>query len=235
MTKWLIVLLFIVPSLGGATEWSSGTSRTDVVELFTSEGCSSCPPADRWLSSLKRDPDLFHEFVPMAFHVDYWDYIGWKDPFAKRAFSERQRQYVREDLVSQPYTPGIVINNREWRHWFRGQRTWADDTSKAGTLKVQLDDKRRLKAEFDGANAGQLHIAMLGMGLTTSVRAGENRGRELSHDFVVLEMMTIPGEKNWTVTLPEFPDKGQESHAIAVWVTPDDSLAILQAVGGYLN
>ena len=235
MTQWFIALLFLLPSFASAAEWTSGTSKTDVVELFTSEGCSSCPPADRWLSSLKSSPELFKEFVPMAFHVDYWDYIGWKDPFAKAAYSERQRNYVREGHVSQSYTPGIVINNKEWRQWFRGQRTWTDDTKQVGVLRASVNDKRRFKAEFDGEKAGQLHIAILGMGLTTSVKAGENRGRELTHDFVVLKLITVPGEKSWTVTLPEFPEKGQKRNAIAAWVTPNNSQTILQAVGGYVD
>ncbi|WP_421842585.1 DUF1223 domain-containing protein [Marinobacter algicola] len=235
MTKWFIALLLMSPWLANAAEWSSGTSKTDVVELFTSEGCSSCPPADRWLSSLKSNPEVFKEFVPMAFHVDYWDYIGWKDPFAKPAYSERQRNYVREGHVSQSYTPGIVINNKEWRQWFRGQRTWKDDTQQVGVLKASVNDKRHFKAEFDGDKAGQLHIAILGMGLTTSVKAGENRGSELSHDFVVLKLITVPGEKSWTVPLPEFPEKGQKQNAIAAWVTPYNSQTILQAVGGYID
>lgn len=235
MTKWFIALLLISPWLANAAEWSSGTSKTDVVELFTSEGCSNCPPADRWLSSLKSNPEVFKEFVPMAFHVDYWDYIGWKDPFAKPAYSERQRNYVREGHVSQSYTPGIVINNKEWRQWFRGQRTWKDDTQQVGVLKASVNDERHFNAEFDGDKAGQLHIAVLGMGLTTSVKAGENRGRELSHDFVVLKLITVPGEKSWTVPLPEFPEKGQKQNAIAAWVTPYNSQTILQAVGGYID
>ena len=202
-----------------------------VIELFTSQGCSSCPPADEMVRNLSTRDDV----IALGLHVDYWDYIGWKDPFAKAAYSERQRNYVREGHVSQSYTPGIVINNKEWRQWFRGQRTWTDDTKQVGVLRASANDKRRFKAEFDGEKAGQLHIAILGMGLTTSVKAGENRGRELTHDFVVLKLITVPGEKSWTVTLPEFPEKGQKRNAIAAWVTPSNSQTILQAVGGYVD
>lgn len=77
-----------------AKEFSSGVQATDVLELYTSEGCSSCPRADRWLSSLVDKQGVFKDFVPMAFHVDYWDYIGWKDRFANAEFSQRQRRHV---------------------------------------------------------------------------------------------------------------------------------------------
>lgn len=235
MRLLVIALLWIATPLALAQEWSSGPNKTDVVELFTSEGCSSCPPADRWLSSLKQDPDLFADFIPMAFHVDYWDYIGWKDRFAKPEFSQRQRQYVREGHVSQSYTPGFVINSKEWRDWFRGEQTWDGASTEVGVLKARLSKDNNLKVEFAGQGAKRLHVAFLGMGLTTPVRAGENRGRQLAHDFVVLKMMSVTGEGAWAVSLPEVLDAGQKRTAIAAWVTPSDSLEIIQATGGYLD
>ncbi|MAA64067.1 MAG: DUF1223 domain-containing protein [Alteromonadaceae bacterium] len=235
MLRLSILLICLLPSFVTAQEWQSGSTKTDVVELFTSEGCSSCPPADKWLSSLKTNPALFSGFIPMAFHVDYWDYIGWEDPFAKPEYTERQREYVREGHVSQSYTPGIVINSQEWRDWFRGKRTWNDDKQNVGQLKARLGDDRQLEADFNGENAGQLHVALLGMGLTTEVKAGENRGKQLSHDFVVLKMVSVAGTKDWSLSLPEIPDAGQSKTAIAVWVTQRDSLTIIQAAGGYLE
>lgn len=105
--KYLIAaLLCLLPAFAVAQKWESGTAKTDVVELFTSEGCSSCPPADRWFSALKEDPELFSGFIPIAFHVDYWDYIGWEDQFAKPEYSERQRDYVRAGHVTLYARPG---------------------------------------------------------------------------------------------------------------------------------
>lgn len=234
--KYLIaVLMCLLPAFTAAQTWQSGSTKTDMVELFTSEGCSSCPPADRWLSSLKEDPELFTGFIPVAFHVDYWDYIGWKDQFAKPEFSERQRNYVRAGHVSQPYTPGLVINNTEWRDWFRGARRWEPDHSEAGNLTARLSENRELNVTFDGDRARHLNVAVLGMGLTTEVKAGENRGRKLSHDFVVLKLLKANGNNRWTLTLPTMPDVGQAQTAIAVWVTPENSMEILQATGGYLQ
>ncbi|MDG5500261.1 DUF1223 domain-containing protein [Marinobacter sp. BGYM27] len=235
MLRLSILLICLLPSLATAQEWQSGSTKTDVVELFTSEGCSSCPPADKWLSSLKTNPALFSGFIPMAFHVDYWDYIGWEDPFAKPEYTERQREYVREGRVSQSYTPGIVINSQEWRDWFRGKRSWNDDKQNVGQLKARLGDDGQLEANFNGAHAGRLHVALLGMGLTTEVKAGENRGKLLSHDFVVLKMISVAGSKYWSLKLPAIPDAGQQSMAIAIWVTPGSALGIIQATGGFIK
>ena len=230
----LLVLMLAVPFTAYAEQWRSGDKRTDVVELFTSEGCSSCPPADRWLSSLKDRPGLFEEFIPLAFHVDYWDYIGWKDPYASSAYSQRQRQYERDGQLSQVYTPGIVINSDEWRLWFRGKRDWQKTGEKAGDLVASLNDNR-LKVSYEDKGRNRLNVAYLGMGLTTQVRAGENRGKMLAHDFVVLNLTTVPGNGEWQVKLPAKPDAGQQRTALAVWVSADDSQKILQAVGGYIE
>lgn len=234
MHRLFLALMVMIPSLALASEWQSGPVRVDVIELYTSEGCSSCPPADRWLSQLKDDPGLFLEFIPMAFHVDYWDYIGWKDRFAQPDFSARQRKYVREGLVSQPYTPGFVINSAEWRGWFRGKRQWDNSQENVGELRATVESGK-LAAEFSGEGAGQLHVAVLGMGLSNQVKAGENRGRKLSHDFVVLETTSAPGHRQWEITLPPIPDRGQSRTAIVAWVTPLQSQSIIQATGGYLD
>ncbi|OZG74992.1 DUF1223 domain-containing protein [Hahella sp. CCB-MM4] len=234
MKGLLVGILVMVPLLASAEEWQSGPSQTDIVELYTSEGCSSCPPADKWLTSLKQQPGLFKEFIPVAFHVDYWDYIGWKDRFAKPSYSERQRQYVREGLVSQAYTPELVINSREWRQWFRGQRQWQPSDKQVGVLSANLQGNQ-LRVEFDQDRACVLHVAYLGMGLASEVRAGENRGRRLAHDFVVLDILTKEGQGNWQVTLPPRPEAGQEQTALAVWVSPQGSQEVLQSTGGYLK
>jgi len=92
-----------------------------LLELFTSEGCSSCPPAETWLSGLRSAPGLWKEFVPASFHVDYWDYLGWRDPWASKIFSYRQRDYAQSWHSDSIYTPGFVLNGREWRSWSREQ------------------------------------------------------------------------------------------------------------------
>jgi hypothetical protein len=95
--------------------FKSGENQAALVELYTSEGCSSCPPAEAWLSRLKDGPGLWKEFVPVAFHVDYWDYLGWRDKWSAEAFSARQRAYASAWHNDNIYTPGFILNGSEWR------------------------------------------------------------------------------------------------------------------------
>ena len=114
----LIMSLSSVLTLRAADfEVETGPQRVHLIELFTSQGCSSCPPAEVWLSKLKSEPGLWKNFVPLAFHVDYWDYLGWRDPWATKEFSDRQRNYAEAWRRDSVYTPGFVLNGREWREW----------------------------------------------------------------------------------------------------------------------
>ena len=104
----LLLATFTVSAETSTTKqhsFSSSVERVALVELYTSEGCSSCPPADRWLSQLNSSDKLWDNFVPVAFHVDYWDYIGWKDRFASKAYSQRQRRYAKEQGERTVYNP----------------------------------------------------------------------------------------------------------------------------------
>ncbi|MGJ8645526.1 MAG: DUF1223 domain-containing protein [Marinomonas colpomeniae] len=243
MKTLLHVSLLLVPLFAQAQEWHSGTKQAQLVELYTSEGCSSCPPADKWLSTLKDDPALFDGLIPVAFHVDYWDYIGWKDPFASPVHTQRQQDYARFGHISQMYTPGFVVDNKEWRSWFRGQRTLPTLERTSGELDVVLNDNNTLNVNYSGTlklndkdkQNTELHITYLGMGLTTKVKAGENKNRQLNHDFVALNYFSLPGNQQWTVALPDIPQKGQEKTALAVWVSDKNTKEVLQAIGGYLD
>ena len=116
--RLLLLVLFIVPAAGEAGQCtaSSGAGTAALVELYTSEGCSSCPPADRWLATLgSRYPG--GNVVPLALHVDYWDYIGWKDPYAKREFSLRQRKFSQLQRMALVYTPQVLLQGRDFRAW----------------------------------------------------------------------------------------------------------------------
>src|SRR6267378_4087228 len=102
---------------GPACSTYSGTHTTALVELYTSEGCDTCPPADHWLSSLFGQGFRPDQVVPLALHVDYWDYIGWKDPFAKGEFSARQRKLAQMKRPVMVYTPQVLLQGRDFRHW----------------------------------------------------------------------------------------------------------------------
>jgi hypothetical protein len=242
-----VSLLLIVLSLAAGSanaqgqRFESGAGRVQLVELFTSEGCSSCPPADRWLSKLKQHDGLFRDFVPFAFHVDYWNYIGWPDRFASATFSERQREYARSGNIGTVYTPGFVVAGREWRGWFRRPVLENRQAVLIGNLTLDVTGTRyvarvepRVQLEHP-----KLEIALLGFGLRTQVKAGENAGRMLAHDFVVLAHRRKNLERDgsaWTVSgmLPS-SNVIAGRYAVAAWMTASSNPAPLQAVGGYLR
>ncbi|MGD8978049.1 MAG: DUF1223 domain-containing protein [Gammaproteobacteria bacterium] len=220
--------------------FESGPGRVALLELYTSEGCSSCPPADRWLRELKSDPRLWKDFVPVAFHVDYWDYIGWEDRFARPAFSHRQRRYVADGRASTVYTPGLFNNGEEWRGWFRGEAP-SFDPAPVGALSLTLDGDRvsvRFEPPDDEHGDLEVQIAILGMGLETEVRAGENRGRTLRHDFVLLELISRPLDKGdggflASAALPGLAEDPTR-RALVAWVSRRGDQAPIQSVGGFL-
>jgi hypothetical protein len=128
MAMWLAAAGYIFAT--DSVTFDSGETQTSLIELFTSEGCSSCPPAEKWISNLKSNPDLWKKIVPVAFHVDYWDHLGWRDRFSKQEFTERQRRYAATWGGDSIYTPGYVLNGREWRGWFGGP-AWPQDRKKS--------------------------------------------------------------------------------------------------------
>ena len=214
---------------------ASDDKQVALVELFTSEGCSSCPPAEAWMNKFVKDEGLWKRVIPMAFHVDYWDYIGWKDRFAQSRFSDRQYRYQKEGGIRTVYTPGVLVNGDEWRS-FGKQPSSTDE--KVGSLMLDISDSG-VSAKFDSvrkkAGALKLHLAVLAFGLTTEVAAGENRGRQLPHEFVVVGVNeTVSSDLRWQAVLPEIKNTNASRHAIVAWVSETDSQRPLQATGGWL-
>ena len=176
----------------------SGKHRVALLELFTSEGCNSCPPADRWLNGLQDRGTGTSQVVPLAFHVDYWDYIGWKDRFAKPEFSQRQRLIADRNQASFIYTPQFVLNGRDFRHaWKKGgldERLKEINANPAG-VKIRLEQTPResrvlVALRVHNTDSAHVHVflAMFQNGLSSEVKAGENAGRKLYHEFVVREL-----------------------------------------------
>lgn len=175
---------------------ASGAALVPLVELYTSEGCDSCPPADRWLAA--QFPGLARDVSVLAFHVDYWDRLGWKDRFASATYTARQYDAMRAGGATFVYTPQVLVQGRD-AEFGRGTRapalladarrrtpgaTLTLDTTAAddGTLAVAAT------AQVDGAQAHPwtvLWLAYTESGLTSDVGAGENRGARLVHDHVV--------------------------------------------------
>lgn len=245
LRTYLLASLLLAPLAAAGTDsvrLESPGPKVTLLELYTSEGCSSCPPADRWISELRDDPRLWHEVVPVAFHVDYWDYIGWPDRFASPAFGARQREYARTRRVSTVYTPGFVLAGEEWRTWFFKPVLKIDNGEIAGKLTLVVDGPQASMSfapPVPVAGDLDLHVAVLGFGLKTEVQAGENGGRTLEHDFVVLGYRTVPTKREDALHTAEFTlpqAKAQsERRAVAAWLSARGEPQPIQVVGGWLE
>ena len=239
-----LCMLFAVATSAIATpiELASTVQKTTVLELYTSEGCSSCPPADRWLSRLKNDDRLWREIVPIAFHVNYWDRLGWRDRFAKALFSQRQYNYKNHNYVKVIYTPGMTLNGREWRGFFDRQPLPKPSNREVGVLKAVIDGNNGT-ATFMPKNHTPtplvLNVALLGFNLSSDVAAGENSGKTLHHDFVALQFQQYNSSaennlRHWQFSNPQTaPTDGD--HGIALWVTEANDPTPIQATGGWLR
>lgn len=166
----------------------SGAMVAQVVELYTSEGCSSCPPADRWLSGLRSRAG--QATVVQAFHVGYWDYIGWVDRFATPAHTQRQRQIARWNNHNGIYTPQAVLNGRDWPTWSQAGDTLppTGEPARASIVLTQSgqDQFEALVRMEAGAPAQwSAYWTVTENGHSSRVKAGENAGETLSHDHVV--------------------------------------------------
>jgi hypothetical protein len=233
---WSLVLFTLV-SAHAETTLRSGPQRVSLLEVYTSEGCSSCPPAESWLGGLEKDGRLWKEIVPVAFHVDYWDDMGWKDRFAKQEYTSRQREYWTVWGTSSVYTPGFVLDGQEWKGWFNGSALPEPGKQSAGTLEVRIQGQTatiRFTAN-SGSQGVEAHVVPLAMDVSSNVLAGENRGRKLAHSFVALDIISRKlSEKDGKLTV-ELPFEYAAAKAVAVWVTPVGSVRPVQAVGGYLR
>lgn len=170
-----------------------------VVELYTSEGCDSCPPADRWISSLGAGPARDgRSVVALAFHVDYWDRLGWTDRFASAAYTERQHQVSAASGARFVYTPQVLVDGRDWRGWPGALPV--PGTAEAPALSLQRDGAQVVA--HVGARPGQrlsAYWALVEDGHVSQVRSGENAGRTLHHDHVVRQYEPVPA---WEASQP---------------------------------
>jgi hypothetical protein len=199
----LVSSFFAVPGLiacasaiasGPQCTAQSAATLTPVIELYTSEGCSSCPPADRWLSSLKASA-ASGQAVVQAFHVGYWDYIGWVDRFASPAYTARQRQVAAWNHQSGIYTPQLVRNGQDWRDY---SHALASSEPARAQIAVQRSAEDAFEAQVTPAH-------------NSKVKAGENAGEFLQHDFVVRQYVAA-GEYRGPSKLTLRAIAGQPGH-----------------------
>ena len=233
----VVLSLYSVSSVAADLDFDSGRTQTVMVELYTSEGCNSCPPSERFLNSFVEHPGLWQTYIPLAFHVDYWDYLGWRDVYATPAHTLRQQTYGKVLQARTIYTPEFFVNGQEWRRGFM-RRPPAPTGKTVGALKVSLRGEAITAVfapEIPYTQALELHVARLGMDLASNIRAGENAGRSTVHQFVVLgHAHTASVTSHWQTTLPPLIAVPAGKHALVLWVSEVGNPTPLQATGGYL-
>jgi hypothetical protein len=187
------MLCAVASAQTGACGVRSATQVPPVVELYTSEGCSSCPPADQWLSALKSNGDI----VAMAFHVDYWDRLGWRDRFASPAFTQRQAREQEHNGADFSYTPQVVLDGADHKRWYRNAGLQPEPQSRPlATVQLALTrDGSRYTAVVTPTTGAPPKLAAYWTvtedNHVTAVKAGENRGATLKHDYVVREYLPV--------------------------------------------
>ena len=189
-----LLLIFVISPLQAGTSFSatSHSQQSALLELYTSEGCSSCPPADRWLSQIVKDKELELNVLALAFHVDYWDYIGWKDPFASPKYTTRQRELASANNMRTIYTPGFFINGQEARNT-RGMIAQLQSDNQPPValtlhLNVALESDHyslHLATADKLEDSHKLQFVVFEDGLASKVTRGENSGHMLKHEHVV--------------------------------------------------
>lgn len=237
--------LITVPTLSSAAECSakSGAKTVPLLELYTSEGCSSCPPADKWLSNLKPDPTTV---IPLAFHVDYWDYIGWKDKFSKAEYSDRQRKTAAFGGAGFVYTPQFVMNGRDFKGWdgsrlteaVTNQQKLASRANLSLNAVTELDGSITLKTSAEAVNPANakkadVFVALYENKLVSQVKAGENSGHELKHDYVVREFFgayQINNQNQFTKNFTLKPDWKSKDGGAVIFVQDSGTGEILQSL-----
>ena len=219
---------------------SSGDKQTAVVELYTSEGCSSCPSADKWLSRLVKIPKDEIDVLALAFHVDYWNYLGWKDRFSSADYTSRQRLLGANNRQNTIYTPEFFVNGME----ARGTSNILDKIRQVNqqqaplALKLKVSrDKTGLLLELDAPadrdTLGQVHHRFLVYenNLSTDVKRGENSGEVLKHEQVVRymsEAKNLQPENRHRIAIDS--DWQPQNIGVAVLVTSPGNQHYLQAL-----
>ena len=226
----------------------SGPRTTALVELYTSEGCDTCPPADHWLSSLFSRGFTPAQVVPLALHVDYWDYIGWKDPFGRSEFSVRQQKIAAMRRPVIVYTPQVVLQGQDFRRW--ASDDFNEEVSRINArparariaLSIRAVEPKLIRADLSATlsdaaerkNAA-VYLAAYENRLASDVKAGENEGKRLQHDFVVREWIGPlafgeGGKLEESRALPLLPGANPRNLGVAAFVQNRSTSEVLQAL-----
>lgn len=237
-----ILAIFCLTRIGAAPEQRSEATYEPiaVLELFTSQGCSSCPPADKLLNEVITEANSKNRRVyGLSFHVDYWDRLGWKDPYSNVQFSNRQRQYARQFAAKGVYTPQEVVNGKTefvGSNRQRLQTSLAASLHQPATVAIALSLPTQkpetltvaysLKGGFQNA---VLHVALISKSTETTISRGENAGRKLAHSNVVRNLQTVPATESGRVTLAVPEDFDRTQGAVIAYVQARQGLAVTGA------
>ena len=224
-------LLFGISS-AGACEVQSGEQRAHLVELYTSEGCNSCPPAEQWMSSIRDKEQL----IGLEFHVDYWDSAAWRDPYAKPAWAKRQETKARH-ASAQVYTPQIWLDGQLWRNWPKGDPPGAERSASDGAvaLRMSVDVAESVKVRVQANEPAavqhkRLYVALTENRLAQQIRGGENKGRKLEHDQVVRDFAgpLNPPEAQVELKLPD--GASWDNAAVVAYAQGEDDGVVAQVL-----
>ena len=198
----IVAALLAAPAPAAECTAASGPQRVAVLELYTSEGCDSCPPADQWVSALPARKFGGDRVIPLAFHVDYWNQLGWNDPFSQAAFSARQHRHSNRRGVAFVVTPQLLLNGQEYRRGagyedLASRLASINQSAPRAEIRLKLNRSASIlvstvdvKVPADAAQRrAQVFVALYEMNLVTAVAAGENKGKTLRHDFVVRSLV----------------------------------------------
>jgi len=208
MYKLLLPLFILSQLILADLHVQTTDTKTTMIELFSSEGCSACPPAERWVSGLINHPKLWSAFIPLVFHVDYWDYIGWEDPFATEQTTERQYHYAEALGQRNVYTPQMIVQG--------ANHATGSDRDKILALIARTQKSKRVAVTINRAEDG-VRVTVAGADTTeeaavwlavfdnrhdTDIKRGENGGRMLSYYNVVRGMKRIGTWKGRPLEIP---------------------------------
>ena len=250
MKGYVALGLVVLSAHAGASECSatSGERRVPLLELYTSQGCDSCPPVDRWVLGLPARGLAADRLVTLAFHVDYWNYLGWPDRYARAEYSQRQRSAAHRNAARFVYTPQLLLNGRDFRRGLlrddlpeRVAAVNREAPAAAIHLALKTGVEPWIMASGEArvqrpARSGTFaYLALYENRLATQVLAGENRGRRLEHSFVVREL-TAPfapdaqGVARFEHGFRLDPTWKRDDLNVAAFVQNDGSGEVLQAL-----
>lgn len=236
--KYLFLLLLVFKA--HALELKSSVEQTHLLELYTSQSCSSCPPAERWMNDLEKRAGIWKSFIPISFHVTYWNHLSWKDKFSQDKFTLRQREYARANGTGL-FTPQVTLDGQNFSSW-SGFSDKNLSSQKVGILKVKIDNNKAQVHFHREQGKGDLlcYGAYMKSGFSTKIPAGENSGKILNEKFVALKLYQASASQIKNIYTCNFDlDLSQKQlhdkqTSLVFWMTQKSNLKVVQAVGSTL-